>query len=76
MTDVAPRGGEGGGQMRRFDGTGKLEKDSRQYQAFHKSQVIGNKSLGRDRVEAQRRTLDREHGTLAKEGFDAHRWLR
>lgn len=76
MTDVAPRGGKSCGQTGRFDGAGKFEKDSRQYQAFHKSQVIGNKSLGRDRVEAQRRTLDREHGTLAKEGFDAHRWLR
>ena len=63
-------------RLGRFDGAGKLEKDSRQYQAFHKSQVVGSKSLRRDRVEAQRRTLDREHGTLAKEGFDAHRWLR
>ena len=76
MTDVAPRCSKSCGQMGRFNGAGKLEKDSRQHQAFHKSQVVGSKSLRRNRVETQRRPLDREHGTLAKEGFNAHHGLR
>ncbi len=72
MTDVAPRGGKGSGQMGRLDGTGKFEEDGGQNEAFHKAEVIGRKGFGRNRVEAQRRALDREHRTLAKEDFNAH----
>lgn len=72
MTDVAPRGGKGSGQMGRLDGAGEFEEDSRQNEAFHKAEVIGRKGFGRNRVEAQRRALDREHRTLAKKGFNAH----
>ena len=53
MTDVAPRCSKSCGQMGRFNGAGKLEKDRRQDEPFHKSQVVGSKGFRRNRVETE-----------------------
>ncbi len=72
MADISARGGEGLGEMRRLDWTRRFEEYGRENQAFHEPEVIRGEGLSRDCVEVACRTFHREHGTLAKEGFNAH----
>src|SRR5208283_4045359 len=72
VADVAARCGEGLGQQGGLNGTGGLEEDRRQQQALHESKIVCREGFGCDAVEVACRTLHREHGTLAKEGFNAH----
>ena len=73
MTHVAARRGKGLRQMRWLDAARCLEEDRRQQQALHKSQAVRGEGFRCQHVEVARHSLHREHGTLAKEGFNAHR---
>jgi hypothetical protein len=72
MADVSARRREGLGEMGRLDRAWSFEENCREDQGFHESEIIGGESFRRYPVEVQCRTFHREHGTLAKEGLNAH----
>ncbi len=72
VTDVAARYGEGFGKLRRFNGTRRFEKDGREDEALHESEIVRSEGLRSHRVETPGRTLHRKHGTLSKESFNSH----
>jgi hypothetical protein len=72
MADVATRRREGLSEMGRLDRAGSFEEDGREDQAFHEAKVVGSEGFSRYPVEVPRGTLHGKHGTLTKEGLNAH----
>ena len=72
MADVAAGGGEGLGEVRRFDDGGGLEEEGGEDEGFEEVEVVGCEEMGGEGVEAAGGEGDAEQGALVEEGFDAH----
>ncbi len=72
MADVAARCTESLGQMGRTDGTRRLKEGRGEEKPFGEAKIIFGKGRGGERVKAACSTLDDEHGTFTKKGFNAH----
>lgn len=72
VAQVAARSGEGPCQLRGFDLTRGLKKERREDKRLEEAEAVGGEHAGRERFEASRGAVDREHGTFTQEGVNAH----
>ena len=69
---VAAGGAEGFGEVRGFDGGGRLEEERGEDEGFEEVEVVGFQQAGGEGVETTGGEGDAEQGTFFEEGFDAH----
>jgi len=72
VAEIATRGGEGFGQLRRLDPARRLEEESGEDKSFEEAETVGREHARGKRLKAPRRTVDGEHGTFAEESVDTH----
>lgn len=72
MAEVAARGGESFGQLRRLDLARRLKEERSQNESFKEAEIVGREDARGERLKAARRAVDSEHWAFAEKGVDAH----